>query len=359
MDIIRSIRIQNYGCIQDETLKLGSLHALIGPNASGKSTLLRAFQLLGAATRKTTVTYQEGRWHPFFPGLRPGNGAKACFSLASAEASVRVSIEGPWEAGAKAYPPGNLRGQLLVVPYDGNMGLENSRMVELSLAALFPREIVLMHPSPSNLRQPAIIDGYSPLLKDELGSGLPALLDAILTRDVDGFLAIREQVRRYFPSIKNIGLETIGTGLKGLEATLTDGRRISASEFSEGLLYFLLFAALRYMDPPGMLLVEEPENGLHPARIKEVMAILKEISKTTQVLIATHSPLVINELEPEQVSIVTCPRSTGTRITPLTETIRFKERSEIYALGELWLSYADGEFEEQLTGPLPAATELP
>ena len=66
---------------------------------------------------------------------------------------------------------------------------------------------------------------------------------------------------------------------------------------SEGLLYYLAFAALPHLEPVSLILIEEPENGLHPARIAEVMRILREISKTTQVLIATHSPLVVNELQ--------------------------------------------------------------
>ena len=89
---------------------------------------------------------------------------------------------------------------------------------------------------------------------------------------------------------------------------------------SEGLLYFLAFSALPYLAPSSILLVEEPENGLHPARIRDVMNILKEISKTTQVLIGTHSPLVVNELEANQVTIVTRDAKHGTRTRLLKDT---------------------------------------
>jgi hypothetical protein len=97
-----------------------------------------------------------------------------------------------------------------------------------------------------------------------------------------------------------------------------------------------------------LLLVEEPENGLHPARIGEVVQIFRELSKTTQVLIATHNPLVVNELRPEEVSVVTRTPHEGTKVTPISNTPNFKERSEIYALGELWVSYADGKTEAPL-----------
>ena len=64
---------------------------------------------------------------------------------------------------------------------------------------------------------------------------------------------------------------------------------------------------------------------------------------------ATHSPRVINELEPDEVTVVT--RSSleeGTKLTPMRETHNFEKRSSVYALGELWLSYANGVDEEPL-----------
>jgi len=120
---------------------------------------------------------------------------------------------------------------------------------------------------------------------------------------------------------------------------------------SEGLLYFLAFAAIPYLEPTALLLLEEPENGLHPARIAEVMRILREVSKTMQVIIATHSPLVINELEGHEVTVVTRTPETGTQATLLKDTPNFEQRSKVYALGELWVSYANGKDEAALLRP--------
>jgi predicted ATPase len=124
---------------------------------------------------------------------------------------------------------------------------------------------------------------------------------------------------------------------------------------SEGLLYYLAFAALGHLEQTAMLLIEEPENGLHPARIADVMRSLREVSKKTQVVIATHSPLVINELEGDEVSVVTRSVEHGTQVRLLKDTKDFEERSKTYWLGELWLSYADGNEESALLngGPRP------
>jgi hypothetical protein len=78
------------------------------------------------------------------------------------------------------------------------------------------------------------------------------------------------------------------------------------------------------------------------------MKVLRDLSQRTQILLATHSPLVINELAPEEVTIVTRTPERGTICTPMTETKMFEARSKVYALGELWLSYADGNLESEL-----------
>lgn len=152
-------------------------------------------------------------------------------------------------------------------------------------------------------------------------------------------------------------VKAISPGEVVLEAELTSGARVEANRMSEGLLYYLAFAALRHLVPVSLLLVEEPENGLHPARIAEVVRALRAIVKDTrtQVVMATHSPLVINELTPNEVSVVTRSPESGTKVTRIKETPNFEQRSKVYALGELWLSYANGSDEAPLLagGPRP------
>jgi predicted ATPase len=180
---------------------------------------------------------------------------------------------------------------------------------------------------------------------------LPGIYFAIRNQEDDRFNAIVEDVRRHFPTIKTIRLNPVTTSTLELEIELQNGVLVGARRMSEGLLYFLAFAAMRHLDPPSLLLVEEPENGLHPARIREVVRMLRVIAEEigTQVVMATHSPLVVNELKPEEVTVVTRPSiEEGTKLTPIKETHNFDKRSSVYALGELWLSYADGEMESPL-----------
>lgn len=169
-----------------------------------------------------------------------------------------------------------------------------------------------------------------------------------MVRDIQAYLQLNMNVSRLFPDVKSISLTNPSATKKAMGIKLVNGTFVQADLVSEGLLYYLAFAALPYMERTALLLIEEPENGLHPARIAEIMRVLREISKTTQIIIATHSPLVINELQPDEVTVVTRSREHGTKATLMKDTPNFEERSKVYALGELWLSYANGDDEAPL-----------
>jgi hypothetical protein len=215
----------------------------------------------------------------------------------------------------------------------------------------------LLRLDPDALRapRPLIPDGQPLYFEDERGTGLPAIYDAIVTRDIQAFLQLNTEIVRLFPDVKSISLTNPNATTKAMGVKLVDGTFVPTELMSEGLLYYLAFAALQHMAPTAMLLIEEPENGLHPARIAEIMRILREISKTMQVVIATHSPLVVNELQPDEVTVITRSREHGTKATLMKDTANFEERSKVYALGELWLSYANGDDEKPLIegGPRP------
>jgi predicted ATPase len=203
------------------------------------------------------------------------------------------------------------------------------------------------------LRQASNLIQYGTALSFEgRGHNIAGLYDAIRDRSVERFMAISSQVTELFPTVKALGLRVKGQSQKVLTVTLVDGTEVLSEAMSEGLLYYLAFAVLAELQRPAVYLVEEPENGLHPSRIADIVGMLRAIAEDpkhpVQVLMATHSPLVVNELHPEEVTIVTRDPKTGTRLRPIKETAHFEERSKVYALGELWLSYADGKSEAPL-----------
>lgn len=314
---------QNFGCLKNFEIDLQPLHALIGPNDSGKSTVLRGLAVLTAFRHGAPWT------------LPVANQWRAHYATTQ---QAQLSLEGP------ALVP-----RFLAIDPNGAVQWGESPGKPGAHDLANPIVIKLV---PERLRQPSsLIPEKDPITFDGVAGGtLAGVYDALNNRNPDAGQRIRDQVRGLFPSIDRLQFTNTTTSQKSLRVLLRTGETVEADALSEGLLYYLGFAALPYLDVSGPILVEEPENGLHPARIREVMNVLKEVSKTSQVVIATHSPLVINELEPDQVSIITRDPETGSKATLMTKTKNFRERAGVYALGELWLSYADGEMEKDLVG---------
>lgn len=92
-----------------------------------------------------------------------------------------------------------------------------------------------------------------------------------------------------------------------LYVTDRNGTRYSARELSDGTLRMLALAVIEEEQKPGLLCIEEPENGIHPRRIPELLGVLQAIAMDTtypieegnplrQVIISTHSPSVVMQV---------------------------------------------------------------
>jgi predicted ATPase len=299
------VRVENFRSVKRADLHLTRLHALIGPNDSGKSSLL--------------------------------------FAIANNIARVWVS-----KMSLSSGPPSGIAvGTHPHVQLGASLPSEH---IDYFQKIIGPRQLLRFDPDELRMPSSLIPKNHALWFQSDKGRGLASLYDAVLARDRVAFAKIDERFRVLFPTCKALRLENADSQTKTLGLTLLDGTEVSANEMSEGMLYWLAFAIVEYLQRQAMLLIEEPENGLHPSRIAEVMRVLRDVSKTTQVIIATHSPLVVNELQADEVTLVTRGPEVGTICTPLTQTKNFKQRSEVYQLGELWLSYADGSVETELVG---------
>lgn len=98
-----------------------------------------------------------------------------------------------------------------------------------------------------------------------------------------------------------------------------------------------------------LITVHAPENGFHPCRLAEIVQIMRRCTNT-QFIIETHSPLIVNELTPDEVTVVSRtvilkgrePETRWTKFTPIAQLPHFEVLSKGYALGEYWLSISDG-----------------
>ena len=137
------------------------------------------------------------------------------------------------------------------------------------------------------------------------------------------------------------GLDDFDVRIKGgtVEVFLTERDFIiPASRLSDGTLrYLCLLAILCDPDPPALICIEEPELGLHPDMLPKVADLLIEASERTQLIITTHSDILVDAMTKQPESVVVVEKIDGQ-----TQTRRLQANAELeawldkYRLGQLW-----------------------
>ena len=113
-------------------------------------------------------------------------------------------------------------------------------------------------------------------------------------------------------------------------------------QLSDGTLRFIcLVAALLQPEPPIAVVIDEPELGLHPDAVHLLAETMRVAADKTQVFVATHSPLLVDRFEPEDI-IVVDRRGGASQLTRFTNE-DLKPWLKDYTLGELWRkNYLEG-----------------
>ncbi len=352
MPFVDTLSIENFGCVRSAKVALTPLHALVGPNDCGKTMTLHAVRLILQSLRGGFGRSSGHGWTPFDPKL----------ALVQSECRIALALGSATYVGNLVQDPvaeGAARVLRPIAPHPDRREQALDSDSDMSrLRVALTRTPRLLRLDADALRQPSeVLRGdEAHFFRDERGTGLAALLDALRDQGESSYEHVADQLRSIFPSVRLLQLDRSSDGKQtSVAVRLEDGSHVTADLMSHGMLYVLAFLVVAQLEP-AFFLIEHPEKGLHPAQIVDVMSILREMSKTSQVLLATHSPLVVNELQADEVTVFrrTAERD-GAEATLLSKTADFDRRSKMYATGELWLNYANGVDESPLVdgGPRP------
>ena len=117
------------------------------------------------------------------------------------------------------------------------------------------------------------------------------------------------------------------------------GRQIPASRLSDGTLrYLCLLAVLLHPEPPSLVAIEEPELGLHPDVVAQVAELLVNASQRMQIVVTTHSRMLVDALSDYPSSVVVCEQENGESRFERLDSARLKTWLDAYSLGDLWSS---------------------
>ncbi len=376
---IRRIKLENLLSFGPDTkeLELRPLNVLIGPNGSGKSNLIEAIGLLQSTPKDLTAPIREGG------GIRDWiwrGEPKA------ASAHIEAIIENPKGPQALRYRLGFAEREQRFALIDERIEneqpdaghdephcyfeLRNGHAVlndrDASQRQLRPEEI---DPEQSILAQRKDPDHYPELtylgdtfvrirLYREWSFGrytpprLPQKADLpndFLGEDGKNLGLMLNRLRRE-PMVKKQLLDALGKlyeGVTDFDVIIEGGTAqvffqegniiVPATRLSDGTLrYLCLLAILCHPNPPALVCIEEPELGLHPDVLPTLSELLRQASERCQLIVTTHSDVLVDALTDTPESVVVCEKHAGQ-----TEMLRLDKDDladwlERYSLGELW-----------------------
>ena len=378
--MITQFHVANYKALRDVTLPLTPIHVLIGPNDSGKTSILEAIaalcksadfplnQIFPATSNPSDLLWDTlGNDTASFGAeigddTGPGEYRIECVMGPGVDRPARGNEEWiPKNRKPLSIPAANSTGTSLQWASTTTWTGIEPRLVKALHHAL--SGVALFRWNPRLLKLPVVLDAAHRLSMDSSGFGLAQCLDDILGLDRDQFRALETRFCGIFPEMKAIQLRSVhayqwpqphlaedlphatATTGKGIYFQLLNDRSIPAAQASDGSLLVLAYLTLLHLpDPPRVILVEEPENGIHPKRLEEVLKILRQLiesQKRTQIIMTTHSPYLLDFFKPEEVTLCKKEPDGSVSVHPLGSSPDIKKQLDVFSLGEIWTAEGD------------------
>jgi len=334
-------------------LTLGPINILIGANGSGKSNFLGALSFLRSIAEgrlRDTVTKASGAERLLHFGSRTTREMvfEASFN-GGMHFFYQLSLGATNDDGL--YPTREASGvqDSTLLPQWGSLGpREKGREAGIS-EPLFSgpplsvrNRLLSLRAShfhdTTQLRTTAKLDDNSFLRAD--GSNLAPFLFLIQASHRPSYDLIRRAVQQVAPFFDDFDLKPLQRARDDIKLEWRhrgSDQYFDAASLSDGTLRFMALATL-FLQPtefrPSIILIDEPELGLHPYGIGLLASLIRSASIETQVIVSTQSSLLLDHFDPEDV-LVTDRVDNSTQISRL-DPERLKDWLKEYSLGQLW-----------------------
>ncbi len=362
--MIERLIIQNFKALKGVALDLTPMHVLIGANDSGKTSILEAIAALSRSVDMPLTDAFPGPWEGR-ELVWMGTDSKICFDLNNGWYKLAVGFAESGRSAHVAYE--EYLGKAIPETGTETAVYGKGRNIDTGVHPLFHvhTQLARIHSYrwiPELLSLPCAAEPERTFQMETHGFGLALCLDDILGFDRERFGRLESRFRTIFPQVKSLrllqspafrvsphstryfpALETAPG--KGLFFDLGHSHPVPAREMSDGMLLVLAYLTILYLPaPPHFLLIEEPENGIHPARLKEIIAIVRQLvaeQGRTQVIMTTHSPYLLDLFQPEEVTLCGKQDDGSVRVTRLSESPAVLKQKNVFALGEIWTGEGD------------------
>jgi predicted ATPase len=390
--LIRKLNLKNFLSFGSggEEIELESLNVLIGPNASGKSNLIEALGILQSTPANLAAAIRQGGgiqewlWKgeqatpiaeieaivDYPEGIMPLR-YRLCFT------SVGQKLEIVDEVIENEHPsgPGENHVNFFYRYQDGHPILNVRTMVKaqpgtdkgreeryLQSGASIQKSIISQRIDVDNYpeitylgdqfaeiwlytdwdlgrntspRKPQKTDAPDDFLLED-ASNLGLILNDLQHRS-ETWPVLLEEFGKFYDTAEAITTKVHAGTIQVFVHEKSLHQPIPATRLSDGTLrYLCLLTILCHPSPPPLVCIEEPELGLHPDILPTVAELLIEASQRTQLIITTHSDILVSALTEIPETVLVCEQDDfGTHLHRL-EAEPLKKWLENYSLGELW-----------------------
>lgn len=352
---LTQLEIKGYKSIQSLDLKLESLNILIGANGVGKSNLIGFFKFIKKIMDKDLELYtaEQGGANKllhfgkktteeiFFKLTFEPNGYLATLKADNADKFI-FKDEAVGFLPEKIDYSGNNKTIRLESKGDKESALPDtahSKSIDGHVVT-YLQDWKLYHfhdtSSTAKVKQTCNINDCRLLSVD--GANIAAFLKSIKDNNTKAYKQIVKTIQRVAPFFQDFILEPEVHNKETIRLKWkhkgTDGY-FDANDLSDGTLRFICLTTL-LLQPnlPMIILLDEPELGLHPFALKLLASMFRVVSKKTQIIVSTQSVTLADEFEIEDIIVVN-------RIENHSQFVRldkanYKEWLEEYSIGEIW-----------------------
>lgn len=345
---IETLKIQGFKSIDSLLIDLTPINVLIGPNGAGKSNFIAVFKLLSKIVAGDLQAHVADIGH-----------ANRVLHFGSRQTqTLRIELDFPPNRYTMVLVPTS--DDRLVVKFEACYftgyevvnkpvllappgALESGLGLAVGPIPAFTRDHIrdwrVFHFHDTGNRSPIktsskVTDFWK--LDDNAGN-LAAFLHWRREHEVDTYRRILETVQIVAPFIQDFVFNVSGDGDRfvrlGWKHQGSDSY-FDVADLSDGTLRFICLAALLLQkDLPSVVLIDEPELGLHPHAIRILAEMLRNASARAQIVVSTQSVPLVDQFAPEE--IVAVGRKDGASCFRRLDSAKLAAWLETYSLGEL------------------------
>ena len=357
---LRRIELYGFKSIRKLEMDCENLTVLIGANGAGKSNLISFFRMLSWAMSKSLQQYilqkEGGANSLLWEGSNHTQQIKAClkfeskkgnneydFHLAHAANDTLIYTTERFRFSDAKYQnparwvdftPGSSEAQIT----DANKFTSNQQITANTIKSFLKScNVFQFHDTSQTARMRGrwgVEDGF--YLKED-GANIAAFLYYQRQNNPPAYRRILDTILMILPFLDDFEFQPENHNIMLRWRERGSDMVFAAHQASDGMLRAIALCALLLQpegDLPGIIILDEPELGLHPKALEIIAGLIQSAACNRQIILATQSATLVDFFNPEDVCVVERPNRESTFRRLSSETLR--EWLDDYSLGQLW-----------------------